>query len=654
MDTRTTRSQSRAVSSRGETASTTSPNHRYVYLPTRLSGDAIGSYWRVGTDHDVGSSITITKVESREDVIPVGEAARVLEGRCTLSVTLSVLQEATDAFEEDAFDRQIGSLHGQYAYVPSTALDGVEGRPSWLIGQIDSLEALTENPRGRVFFKDGLTGLEHDLLVEGLDFSSIALVPRGIAAFGVFDSSLVSRNPAAKVRELSMSMLARLKAGETGLRTLLTDYFPRGASEPTILTSLSRFKLSEDWSETDELGSALTLPRETVIDQYRSSLGLPAALARAGPSLVPVSTPHLPTGHQPPTGLPPPVQLIHSNRVQGERTDALDEFLSRMGSSTDRGDPTPCANKKEKGEYQPGARSQNMSQRILHERHRGKQPHSLVMEQGRKCCFQPHPARLMSLYQGGIGTRYMSILHLKFLRPDQLLLEEELENGMDYSGKAKLPSVAGVQVHCATIKLCLRGLRIFSKEYWRQEIIDYCVDLESFFERVFESNEHLITNWTLVLKILDSLVQDTFTAILCQETEMTPEELARHSKVQLVSSNETIRSLWDRIISPATTSKRKYEQNGGNTSSGRGTSSSQDAPEPRRSKRVGDLLRKLPTIRGKSLCIKHLMGTCTGTKEGEDCPRRDDLIHSKPSIDEATMVEMRSIFGNRPPRVKGE
>ena len=178
-----------------------SPPPDYVFLPARVSGDALNSYWKMsprlsGEDHPA----SMTKVQSRSEVIPVGLSEGVAVSGTTLVLSPEHLREGIMVDGEEACERQVGTLHGQYAYVPSVALDGVDGRPSWLVGQLDSLEYLSGNGEGGVFFKDGLTGLEHEVITEGLDISTLALIPRAVAAIGVFDSSLVSRNRVMRVR----------------------------------------------------------------------------------------------------------------------------------------------------------------------------------------------------------------------------------------------------------------------------------------------------------------------------------------------------------------------------------------------------------------------------------------------------------------------
>jgi hypothetical protein len=327
--------------------------------------------------------------------------------------------------------------------------------------------------------------------------------------------------------------------------------------------------------------------------------------------------------------------------AQAPPPEEVDAFLRRMANERPANVYFPPAadGKPEKGEFYPGERSRASACRILHERHRGKHPHSLVMEQSRRVCFQPYPARLTSLYHGGIGSRAMSILHMEYMRHDTLLQQDELRNGSDFSRKASLPSMSKDRVNMGVIRRCLRGLRVFSKDYWKEELVRYCTDLESFFERVFEANEDLISDWKLVLNVLDSLIQDLFTEILCRSDTASPQEVDALSRQQLTSSNETVRGLWDRMTARRSSGGRN-QQTSARPQAG---ASNQGV---KRSRSLKELLLNVPMVDGKRVCVKFLMGTCKG-EEGKACPNKGDLIHSKVEVDPSTLEALKTVFSLR-------
>jgi hypothetical protein len=176
---------------------------------------------------------------------------------------------------------------------------------------------------------------------------------------------------------------------------------------------------------------------------------------------------------------------------------------------------------------------------------------------------------------------------------------------------------------------------VFAKSFWKEEVVDYCVALEEFFERTFEANEEVITDWNLVLKVFDSLVQDTFTKITCAEVDLTSQQVHVISREQLSTSNETVRAMWDKLT-------RKSSSNQGVKRKAEG---SQDAP---RSLAMGELLKKLPLVSGKHICVKFLLGKCNGAKEGEKCPNSREgaeRIHSKVPLSDDILRELEKKFG---------
>jgi hypothetical protein len=575
--------------------------------------------------------VALKKVESLAGVVPVGMASDVRAGGTTLELYRSQLAEGVILNGDGTMLRQLGSLHGQYAYVPSTFLDGVRGRPSWLLGQMDTLECVTGTEGDGAYFKDGLTGDEHGVNLAALSLESLVVLPRAVAVFGLFDSALVSRNSPERVRSVSLSMLRHLREGKMDVREIIDDYFLPGTQEAAILRTIDRTKLSEDWFETDEFGSSVTLPRQQVIDQFHRGMGRDT-------TQVPVRSIYAPPAHElllPPVSLTPELPSRPATE-QASQEAAVDDFLSRMTSHVPH---QGTVNKPDKREFSPGERSRRNAGRILAERHRGKTPHSLVMEQARTVSFQPYPARLVALYQGAIGSRFMSIRHLKYLRPDELMEEPELQSGNDYTSPAKLPSLIDEASSSNDVRLCLRGLRTFAKSYWQPSIVNYCVELESYFERIFEANEGSVGDWALVLKVFDSLIQDTFTKITCAESELGDRAMESLSTNQLSASNETVRSLWDRITGRASTtsgSKRKAEK----------PQSRQGSDKQGRSTRLSELLSQLPLSDGKRMCVKFLLGTCPGIKEGE-CPLNKSRVHKKTDIPSETLEGLRSVFGSR-------
>jgi hypothetical protein len=599
-----------------------------LWLLPQTSGDVICSYWEVtALDPSGEEAATLRKIASKTDLLFRGQETGLIGGGATIGVSHSDLSTCIPVSEDEARGTQVGSLHGQFAYVSSSAFPGIEGRPSWLLGQFDILEYLTDNGEGRVLFKDVSTGDEHELSMSLVTPLNVVTVERAVGAYGLFDSSIVSLNSAVRLRDVSHAMLIMLNEGERVTRTVIGSYFPSRTSESAIRRTLDGIKLSEDWFETDEFGSAVKLSRGDVLREFHSlhspddsgeSLNAPLQLVTD-------------TGHPDETRNDPQRPINHPRDAR-VAADPLDDFLATMANESTQGPPQGSAiyyGKRDKREFAPGVRAEAMASRILADRHRGKTPHALVMEQGRTCHFQPYPARLINLFQGGVGSRFMSIKHLRYLRVDEMIDEPELTNGLDYTSGAKLPLLSE-GTDKKSVKLSLRGLRTFASSHWKREIIDYCVSLEEYFERVFEANERTVSDWGLVMKVFDSLIQDTFTQIMCAEPPITPLALYQWSSTQLTYSNETVRGVWERLMSRAP-SGRKRE-----------TSSFDHASQS--STAVRDLLGKLPKVQGKNICVRYILGRCEGNTEGETCPQASDRIHSKVGLPSETMRDIRSVY----------
>jgi hypothetical protein len=584
----------------------------YHLISPSATGRHGPTYWVVDPTIEVaGGHVGLTLIPPTFQVYQLGLAASPTpSSSLVLSSADLDLQPQVDG--EEALGVQPGIHLYLFYCVRQKDLYGVY---RWLLAQVVSYDNVAMTVT-LMYRGGGVDDLPVAVLRKDTEAMCVGLLCYGMSSFGGHPCNRL------RARQAATRIVAMDAACRNGLRDLVALDGILGGKPSTVGRRLngpsegSFVFMDEQGRECSVSIAELIAPHETVNEPSPSQQCLEV---------------HPPSGGSQETIPPAPGGPINRS---------LDEFISRMAGQAQAPAVNTLPAAKDKRDFAPGARSQSQASRLLADRHRGKNPHSLLMEQSRSVHFQPHPARLMALYEGRLGTRFMSVGHLKYLRPDELMVEAEVADGMDYTSKAKLPPLRS-ETYAKLIRQSLRGLRMFAKAYWRPEVADYTVGLEEFFETTFEANEDSVGDWPLVLRVVDTLIQEFLTWTLCGEAVMHPGAVETFSSRQLTPSNETVRAVWDRIT--RNTGRGQSKKRNGNAHH-----QGSDAPTQKRRHQLRlDVLNDLPTVEGKKVCAKFLLGTCEKTKEGVACPNNRYLIHSNVKIDEKVREELKKAFRPR-------